>query len=81
SDFGLTDFEISIYNPSISNWTNFDQEQEQLCFFHKGVAPSVLSIACNRIIRGRYIKLYKKYTKDALTLCELEVFAEKNPNE
>ncbi|CAG2206832.1 unnamed protein product [Mytilus edulis] len=86
--FRLTDFEIFIYNPSISNWTNFDQEQEQLCFFHKGAAPSVLSIACNRIIRGRYIKIYKKYhyfpdhaDGDALSLCEVEVFADHNHNE
>lgn len=81
--YRLTDFEIFIYNPSISTWTHYDQQQGQLCFFQAVAAPSVLSIACNQLIRGRYIKIYKKHhyypDGDVLTLCEVEVFADQTP--
>ncbi|VDI69346.1 Hypothetical predicted protein, partial [Mytilus galloprovincialis] len=81
--YRLTDFEIFIYNPSISTWTHYDQQQGQLCFFQAVAAPSVLSIACNQLISGRYIKIYKKHhyypDGDVLTLCEVEVFADQTP--
>ncbi|CAC5401284.1 unnamed protein product [Mytilus coruscus] len=81
----LADFFIYIYNPQINTWTNFDDEQGQLCFYHNGAAQAVLSIACNRIIRGRFVKILKEYqyfyNTDALTLCEVEIFADHTPDE
>ncbi|XP_063435815.1 fucolectin-4-like [Mytilus trossulus] len=81
----FADFFIYIYNPQINTWTNFDDEQGQLCFFHNGAAPAVLNIACNRIIRGRFVKIFKEYkysyNTDALTLCEVEIFADHTPDE
>ncbi|CAG2245411.1 unnamed protein product [Mytilus edulis] len=82
-DYRLTDFQLFIYNPSINTWTYYDQQQGQLCFYQAVAAPSVLTIACNQLIRGRFIKLYKKHhyfpLRDALTLCEVEVFADQTP--
>ncbi|CAC5415950.1 unnamed protein product [Mytilus coruscus] len=82
----LTDFYIYVYNPVIATWTTFDQGPGELCFFHKGQAPSVLSVACNNA-HGRYVKIYKEFklfsgypwlsdNQDNLNLCEVEIFVD-----
>ena len=50
-----------------------------MCYFHSGISPNILNVACKDRTKGRYVQIYKP-TSDALTLCEVEVYSEEQEN-
>ncbi|XP_025077935.1 uncharacterized protein LOC112554391 [Pomacea canaliculata] len=73
-DFRLQKFEVRV---SLTNPVKFPSSEGQQCFYRTDQVPtSGLYVNCTQPIIGRYVSLYKA-TLDALTLCELRVFADK----
>jgi len=75
----LSNYYIYTYIHSNATWNDYDACPGELCYYHDGVSPLVLTIACNTILRGQYVKIFQldplpRDYNNALTLCEVEIY-------
>jgi len=75
----LSNYYIYAYITSNATWTDYDADPGELCYYHDGFSPLVLTIACNTSLQAQYVKILQTDPlpigiKTALTLCEVEIY-------
>ena len=75
----LSNYYIYAYITSNDTWTDYEAGPGELCYYHDGVSPLVLSIACNTSLQAQYVKILQTDPlpigrSNALTLCEVEIY-------
>ena len=79
SEDRLSNYYIYTYITSKATWNDYDAGPGELCYYHDGVSPLVLTIACNTNLRGQYVKIFQLDPLplaygNVLTLCEVEIY-------
>jgi hypothetical protein len=75
----LSNYYIHTYITSNATWTDYDAGPGELCYYHDGFSPLVLTIACSTSLQGQYVKILQTdplplIYDNALTLCEVEIY-------
>ena len=72
---GLSNYYIYTY----ATWNDYAAGLGELCYYHDGFSPLVLTIACSTSLQGQCVKILQTdplpfIYSNALTLCEVEIY-------
>ena len=81
----MTTFPFSVdrlsnyYIYTYATWNDYDAGPGELCYYHDGFSPLVLTIACSTSLQSQYVKILQTdpllfIYSNALTLCEVEIY-------